>query len=138
MTTTKATMIAITEHETHSYYVIILTFSPVVLHCNSSFTLRWKLMCIFFDAVFILIYMGKCSNSLVTENMFSLIRWIIHKIVSGFEHLSAGIYYFRLFAPLSPNKVCYESQYGLVGYPDGKDIRVLPKKVMKSFRKVLT
>ena len=27
MTTTKATMIAITKHETHSYYVIILTFS---------------------------------------------------------------------------------------------------------------
>ena len=36
MTTTKATMIAITKHETHSYYVIILTFSPVLLHCNSS------------------------------------------------------------------------------------------------------
>ena len=48
MTTTKATMIAITKHETHSYYVIILTFSPVILHCNSSFTLRWKLICIFF------------------------------------------------------------------------------------------
>ena len=30
MTTTKATMIAITKHETHSYYVIILTFSPVI------------------------------------------------------------------------------------------------------------
>ena len=29
MTTTKATMIAVTKHETHSYYVIILTFSPV-------------------------------------------------------------------------------------------------------------
>ena len=28
MTTTKATMIAITKHETHSYYVIILTFTP--------------------------------------------------------------------------------------------------------------
>ena len=37
MTTTKATMIANTKHETHSYYVIILTFSPVILHCNSSF-----------------------------------------------------------------------------------------------------
>ena len=37
MTTTKETMIAITKHETHSYYVIILTFSPVILHCNSSF-----------------------------------------------------------------------------------------------------
>ena len=35
MTTTKAIMIAITKHETHSYYVIILTFSPVILHCNS-------------------------------------------------------------------------------------------------------
>ena len=35
MTTTKATMTAITKHETHSYYVIILTFSPVILHCNS-------------------------------------------------------------------------------------------------------
>ena len=34
MTTTKATMIAITKHETHSYYVIILTFSPVILYCN--------------------------------------------------------------------------------------------------------
>ena len=46
MTTTKATVIAITKHETHSYYVIILTFSPVILHCNSSFTfgvpsLKW-------------------------------------------------------------------------------------------------
>ena len=29
MTTMKATMIAITKHKTHSYYVIILTFSPV-------------------------------------------------------------------------------------------------------------
>ena len=48
MTTTKATMIAITKHETHSYSVIILTFSPVILHCNSSFTLQWKLICIFF------------------------------------------------------------------------------------------
>ena len=48
MTTTKATMIAITKHETHSYYVIILTFSLVILHCNSSFTLQWKLICIFF------------------------------------------------------------------------------------------
>ena len=48
MTTTKATMIAITKHETHSYYVIILTFSPVILHCNSSFTLQWKWICIFF------------------------------------------------------------------------------------------
>ena len=28
------------KYETHSYYVIILTFSPVVLHCNSSFTLQ--------------------------------------------------------------------------------------------------
>ena len=36
----KATMIAITKHETHLYYVIILTFSPVILHCNSSFTLQ--------------------------------------------------------------------------------------------------
>ena len=36
---------------THIYiffYVIILTFSPVILHCNSSFTLQWKLICIFF------------------------------------------------------------------------------------------
>ena len=48
MTTTKATMIAITKHKTHSYYVIILTFSPAILHCNSSFTLQWKLICIFF------------------------------------------------------------------------------------------
>ena len=48
MTTTKATMLAITKHETLSYYVIILTFSPVILHCNSSFTLQWKLICIFF------------------------------------------------------------------------------------------
>ena len=48
MTTTKATMIAITKHETHSYCVIILTFSPVILHCNSSFTLQWKLICICF------------------------------------------------------------------------------------------
>ena len=48
MSTTKATMIAITKHETHSYYVIILTFSPVILHGNSSFTLQWKLICIFF------------------------------------------------------------------------------------------
>ena len=48
MTTTKATVIAITKHKTHSCYVIILTFSPVILHCNSSFTLQWKLICIFF------------------------------------------------------------------------------------------
>ena len=48
MTTTKATMITNTKHETHSYYVIILTFSPVILHCNNSFTLQWKLICIFF------------------------------------------------------------------------------------------
>ena len=27
-------MIAITKHETHSYYVIILTFSPVILGVN--------------------------------------------------------------------------------------------------------
>ena len=47
MTTTKATMIAITKHETHSYYVMIFTFSPVILHCNSSLTLQWKLICIF-------------------------------------------------------------------------------------------
>ena len=40
MTTTKATMIAINKHEKHSCYVIILTFSPVILHCNSSFTLQ--------------------------------------------------------------------------------------------------
>ena len=50
MTTTKATMIAITKHETHSYYVIILTFSPVILHCNTSFTLQWKLICIYFTS----------------------------------------------------------------------------------------
>ena len=30
MTTTKATMIGITKHETHSYYVIILTFNTIV------------------------------------------------------------------------------------------------------------
>ena len=48
MATTKATVIAITKHETHSYYVIILTFIPVILHCNRSFTLQWKLICIFF------------------------------------------------------------------------------------------
>ena len=48
MTTTQATMTAITKHETHSYYVIILMLSPVILHCNSSFTLQWKLICIFF------------------------------------------------------------------------------------------
>ena len=50
---TKATVIAITKHETHSYYVIILTFSPVILHCNSSFTLEWKLICIFFASEFL-------------------------------------------------------------------------------------
>ena len=33
---------------TCSYYVIILTFSPVILHYNSSITLQWKLICIFF------------------------------------------------------------------------------------------
>ena len=48
MITAKATMIAITKHETDSYYVIILTFSPVILHCSSCFTLQWKLICIFF------------------------------------------------------------------------------------------
>ena len=50
MTTTKAAMIAITKHETHSYYVIILTFTPVILHCSSSFALQWKLICIFFSS----------------------------------------------------------------------------------------
>ena len=50
MTTTKAT---IPKHETHSYYVIILTFSPAILHCNSSFTLQWKLIFIFFASEFL-------------------------------------------------------------------------------------
>ena len=49
MTTTKATMIAITKHETHSYYVIILSVQdfnlnyvhPTLLECFIKGTMLW-------------------------------------------------------------------------------------------------
>ena len=51
MTTTKPTMIAITKHETHSYYVIILTFSPVLFNY---FTFNNNFFILYFNNFFFL------------------------------------------------------------------------------------
>lgn len=64
---------------------------------------------------------GNNWNDTATENVLSLMGWII-----------------ILDSLLFANKVYYEQQSGVVGYPDGKNIWVLPKKVIKSSRKMLT